>query len=222
MFIIFRMRKELCCMIGDPASSQWIKGNFDRVKEYLLAVMDRRKVPGVAVGIYHDGEQHLAGFGVTDVDNPLPVSVDTLFQISSVTKPIVAMAVMRLVEMNKIDLDTPIRNYLHDFHLADETVAQHVTVRHLLTHTSGWSGDFWQDMGNDDDALAKYVSRMVELPQEIEHGELYSYCNSGFYLLGRIIEVVTSMTFERAMQHFLFDERDTRWPSWKSQAHRFL
>src|SRR5438309_11992909 len=99
--------------------------------------MDRLHVPGVAVGIMVDGEEHIAAFGVTNVDYPSDVRTDTLFQIGSTTKTFTATTVMRLVEDGSIDLDAPVRGYLPDLRLADEAVAEPVTMGHLLTHTAG-------------------------------------------------------------------------------------
>ena len=84
--------------------------------------MSRYHVPGVAVGILHDGTVDVDGWGVTSVEHPLPVDADTLFQIASVTKTITATVIMRLVEQGKIRLDAPVRTYIPDFKVRDEAV----------------------------------------------------------------------------------------------------
>ena len=116
-------------------------------------------MPGVAVGVYSDGREFGAGFGVTSTRNPLPVNEKTLFQIGSNTKTFVATAAMRLVEAGKLDLDTPIRKYLPDFRMRDPDVTERVTMRHLMTHTGGWLGDYFLETGDGDDALERYVLR---------------------------------------------------------------
>ena len=73
------------------------------------------EIPGVVVGILHNGEIHAAGLGVTNVEHPLDVTDETLFQIGSITKTFTGTAIMRLVEMGKIDLDATVRTYLPDF-----------------------------------------------------------------------------------------------------------
>ncbi len=173
--------------------------------QQVIEAMQRLQVPGVAVGVLHDGQEHVAGFGVTSVENPLPVNADTLFQIGSITKTFVGTAVMRLVEMGKLALDVPVRAYLPDLRLASEEVASKVTLRHLFTHTGGWVGDYFDDFGPGDDALAKLVSRMSDLEQLTPLGAVYSYNNAGFYLAGRVIEVVTGKTFEAAIKELVFD-----------------
>ena len=175
------------------------------VETLITEAMERLQVPGVAIGILDEGREYLAGFGVTSVDNPLPVTTATLFQVGSITKTVVGTAVLRLAEMGKLDLETPIRIYLPDLRLADENLAQQVTLRHLLTHTGGGIADSFEDIGEGDDALAQAVTKMDELLSETPLGEVYSYSNSGFTLIGRVIEVVTGMTFERALQECIFD-----------------
>jgi len=171
----------------------------------VLKEMERLHVPGVAVGTLFDGQEQIAGFGVTNVDHPLAVTEDTLFQIGSITKTFVGTMAMRLVEAGKLELDAPLRRYLSDLHMTDESVAANMTMRHLLTHTGGWVGDYFDDMGYGDDALATIVSKMGELPQLTPLGEVWSYNNSGFYLAGRVIEVVTGKTFEAALQEMILD-----------------
>lgn len=188
--------------------SNAIKGrdtDWHPVETLIAEAMERLQVPGVAIGIFHKGREYLAGFGVTSVDNPLPVTTETLFQVGSITKTVVGTAVLRFAEMGKLDLKIPIRTYLPDLRLADENLAQRVTLRHLLTHTGGGMADCFEDMGEGDDALAKAVAKMDQLRLETPLGEVYSYSNSAFTLIGRVIEAVTEMTFERALQECLFD-----------------
>ncbi len=166
--------------------------------------MERLHVPGVAVGVLHEGTERAAGIGVTNIDHPLAVDADTVFQIGSTTKTVTGTVIMRLVEMGKLDLDAPVRTYLSDLRLSDDCVAARVTLRHLLTHTGGWVGDYFDDdlyMGGD--ALANIVTKMADLPQLTPLGAVWSYCNSGFYLAGRIIEVVTGKPYEAAVKELV-------------------
>jgi CubicO group peptidase (beta-lactamase class C family) len=161
--------------------------------------MQRYRVPGVAVGISANGQEHLIGFGVTSVEHPLPVDPDTLFQIGSISKTFTATAIQRLLAVGQLDLETPIRRYLPDLRLADPTVTDAVTLNHLLVHTSGFQGDYFPDTGDGDDGLTRYVEGMVDLPQLTPLGTTFAYCNSGFALAGRVIEVVTGQSLEHAL-----------------------
>jgi CubicO group peptidase (beta-lactamase class C family) len=176
------------------------KANLNHLAEFVTEVMAEKRIPGVAVGILHEGEMATAGFGVTNVNHPLPVTDETLFQIGSITKTYTATAIMQLVEMGKLDLEATVRTYLPDFKVADEAAASQATLRHLLTHTGGWVGDFFHDTGPGDGALARYVADMAGLEQLAPPGTVWSYSNSGYKLAGHIIEKVTGQSFEAALQ----------------------
>src|SRR2546426_11116530 len=160
--------------------------------------MSRYHVPGVAIGILHDGDEDIAAYGVTNLEHPLPVDADTLFQIASITKTMTATVVMRLVERGALDLDAPIRRYLPEFKVRDDDAAKRATLRHLVTHTGGWLGDCFADTGKGDDALARYVAAMADLEQLTPIGEVWHYSNSSFAVLGRLVEIATGKTYEAA------------------------
>ena len=172
---------------------------FEAVLSAAEAAAEEFQVPGFSVGVLADGEEHVAARGITSVDNPLPVEPGTLFQIGSITKTFGATAAWRLVQEGVLDLDAPVRSYLPELRLADEDVARRVTARHLLTHTGGWVGDWFDDLGWGDDALAQTVAQLERLPQLTPLGTLFSYNNAGFYVLGRVLEVVTGTTAEEAI-----------------------
>ena len=181
------------------------QARFDELGEVIGQAMARHRVPGVAIGIYHDGAEETAGFGVTTIENPLPVDADTLFQIGSISKTYTGTIIMRLVEEGRLDLNAPVRAYVPELRLADEAVASRVTLRHLLTHTAGWAGDFFVETGPGDNALALAVAHLVELPQLTPPGAVYSYNNAGFYLAGRVIKIVTGKPFEQAAREMIFE-----------------
>ncbi|MBO0771090.1 MAG: beta-lactamase family protein [Actinobacteria bacterium] len=162
-------------------------------------------VPGVAVGVYHQGAEHYACHGVTSVENPLPVDAGTLFQFGSTGKTYTATAIMRLVDRGEVDLAAPVRRYVPGLTLSDEQTAARVTVLQLLNHTAGWAGDLLDNTGTGDDALARYVARMARLEQVTPLGTTVSYNNASLSLAGRLIELVTGNTFEDAMKELLFE-----------------
>jgi CubicO group peptidase (beta-lactamase class C family) len=162
-------------------------------------------VLGVAVGVLIDGRAEYAFMGVTSIDDPLPVDERTLFQIGSTGKTYTATVLMMLVEAGKVDLSARVRSYLPEFRLKDEQVAREVTVLHLLNHTAGWDGDFFEDQGEGDDALARYVARMDSIEQVTPLGDTVSYNNASLSVAGRIIEVVTGKTYEQAVREMLLE-----------------
>ena len=178
---------------------------FEDVCAGVEAAVAETETPGVAVAVLQDGDERAAGFGVTSVENPLDVTPETLFQIGSITKTVTATVAMILVEDGVLELDTPVRRYLPTLALADTDVAARVTMRHLLTHTGGWVGDYFADHGNGDDALAGIVEDLPKLPQLTPLGEVWSYNNAGFYVAGRVLEVVAGEAYEQLVQRLLLE-----------------
>jgi CubicO group peptidase (beta-lactamase class C family) len=112
-----------------------------------------------------------------------------------------ATIAMQLVDEGLLDLDAPIVQYLPELRLSDPDVTKHVTMRHLLTHTSGIDGDVFDDTGRGDDCLEKYVGLLADVAQNHPLGVTWSYCNSGFSLAGRVIEKLTGGTWDEALKN---------------------
>lgn len=176
---------------------------FRELDERIEAAMKRYHVPGVAVGVWWRGREHLRGFGVTNVSHPLPVDAHTQFRIGSTTKTFTATAMMRLVEQGRVDLRTTVRTYLPDLALSDEAAANTVTVRQLMNHSAGWMGDDYGDFGRGGDALARYVAAMKQLPQLTPPGQVFAYNNAAFVVAGRVIESLTGKPYETALQELV-------------------
>jgi CubicO group peptidase (beta-lactamase class C family) len=178
---------------------------FRELDERIEAAMATYHVPGVAVGVFFQGREYIRGYGTTNVEHPSAVDGDTLFRIGSVTKTFTGTAIMRLVEKGKVALDAPVRSYLPNLQLADESVARRVTVRQLLNHSAGWLGDDYASYGSGNDALAKYVAGMQWLPQLTPLGEILAYNNAAVDLAGRVIEVVTNKSYQRAIETLVLE-----------------
>jgi CubicO group peptidase (beta-lactamase class C family) len=176
----------------------------EQLETVLAEACRARGVPGMVVGIVTEQGREVAAYGVASVETGCPVRRDTLFQIGSITKVYLATLVMQLVEEGKLALDEPVAAYLPELQLADPVARETITLRHLLTHTSGLEGDRFEDYGYGDEALARYVAGLREARQIHPPGQYWSYCNSGFSLAGRVIEVVTGQPFEHAMAERLF------------------
>ncbi|WP_345763574.1 serine hydrolase [Diaminobutyricibacter sp. McL0608] len=178
----------------------------------LTALAKRHKVPGAQLGILRLGTGGAADEVVTAATGTLnrniatgaPVTTDAVFQIGSVSKVWTASVVMRLVDEGKLALDTRIVDILPGFHLVNDALTDGVTVWHLLTHTSGIDGDVFTDTGRGDDCIEKYAYLLYEAGQNHPIGATWSYCNSGYSLLGRVIEQVTGQTWDAAMRDLLF------------------
>ena len=162
------------------------------LQEILEEAVASRGLPGATVAVLADGEVTEAAAGVLNQRTGVEATPESLFQIGSITKVYTATLVMQLVDAGLVDLDAPVRTYLPEFRVADEAAAVAITVRQLLTHTSGFDGgDHFFDGGSGDDTLARFVESLAVKGQISRPGEWWSYNNSGFAVLGRIIEVVT-------------------------------
>jgi len=177
----------------------------DTLSEFVEATATEFAIPGVAVGVWADGREAYVCHGVTSVDNPLPVDPDTLFLLGSITKTYTATTLMRLAADGRVELDAPVRRYVPELRLKNEHAAAQITLLQLLNHTAGLDFGFIDDFGEGDDALAAYVARMAELELIAPPGERTSYSQAGYNLVGRLIEKVTGLTFERAVASLVLE-----------------
>lgn len=173
------------------------------LRAHLAERAKEHEVPGAAVGIYQEGSETYAVYGVTSLENPLDVDADTLFQFGSTGKTFTATTIMRLVHQGKIELDEKVRTYVPELKLKDDQVAGEVRVLNLLNHTAGWSGDFDVETGWGDDALAKFVEALANADQEFPLGKSVSYNNAALSLAGRVIEKVTGKPYEDAVKELV-------------------
>ncbi|MDP9245967.1 MAG: serine hydrolase [Chloroflexota bacterium] len=171
--------------------------------ERVRGAMETYVVPGVAVGVLDAEGARSWGFGITNVDHPLPVNAGTVFEIASVTKTMTATVAARLAAEGALDLDAPVRRYVPEFRVADAELSRTVTVRDLFTHTAGWFGEHLASTGRGEDAIAKGVAAMAGLEQVAPVG-VFSYNNVSLVLAGRVIEVVSGRPYRDAVRELLF------------------
>ena len=175
------------------------------LQDRLADLRERHGVPGASLAVLHDDDVRTAASGILNLDTGVEATTDSLFQIGSITKVWTATLAMQLVDEGLLDLDVPIRTYLPDFRVADEGTSKAVTTRHLLTHTSGIDGDHFADTGRGDDVLERYVASCASLRCVLPLGATMSYCNTGFAILGRIVEVLRGSTWDAALQSHLVE-----------------
>jgi dipeptidyl aminopeptidase/acylaminoacyl peptidase/CubicO group peptidase (beta-lactamase class C family) len=175
----------------------------------LTALAERYRVPGAALGILRvrpgrEDELVELACGVLNSGTGVAATADSLFQIGSISKVWTATLAMQLVDERLLDLDAPVAELLPELRLADPDVTKQVTMRHLLTHTSGIDGDVFTDTGRGDDCIEKYVAQLGDVAQNHPLGATWSYCNSGFSLAGRVIEKLTGGTWDQAIRDRIF------------------
>jgi CubicO group peptidase (beta-lactamase class C family) len=171
----------------------------------LAELCEEHRVPGASLAALVDGEIHECATGVLHRGTGVEATADSLFQIGSITKLYTATLIMQLVAEGRLDLDAPVVSVLPEFAVADAVATKTVTPRQLLSHTSGIDGDFFHDTGRGDDCLAAYVEACAHLGQNHPPGATMSYCNSGFTVLGRIVEVLTGQVWDDALRDRLLD-----------------
>lgn len=170
-------------------------------------VMRRFSVPGAAVMVLQDGRLiHAKAYGQRDLARGLAVRTDTPFEIGSITKQFTAAAVVQLQEAGKLSLDDPMARYLPDAPHAHE-----VTLRQLLSHTSGLH-DYFDGPEQEVDALVtqpiafdRLIARIRDRPLDSAPGSRWSYSNTGYILLGRVIEVVSGERYVDYVRRHLLE-----------------
>ena len=184
----------------------------DDVDDYVRAEMERQHIPGLALAVVRDGQlEKTAAYGLANVELNVPVRPDTVFQIQSVTKTFTATAVMMLVEEGKLALDDKITKHLSNL----PPNWQEVTVRHLLTHTSGIK-DFINEPTMDlrkDIQPGDVIESLQKLPLNFQPGEEYAYSNTGYHLLAMILHKLTGKLWGDLLRERISDPlgmNDTR------------
>lgn len=152
-----------------------------------------------AVLVARDGEVLLRkGYGLRNVELQSPHDAESVFRIYSITKPFTSTAVFKLVEQGKLSLDDNLSDFYPEIPHADK-----ITIHHLLTHTSGLY-EFTREQ-NFSNSEANLVELLKQRPPDFPAGESWSYCNSGYCMLGHIIAKVSEMPYETAVETFIFD-----------------
>ncbi len=132
------------------------------IQDRLDALARQHGVPGAALAIGFGGELLDFATGVINVNTGVATTPDSVFQIGSNTKLFTTTLIMQLVDAGDIELDQPVRRYLADFALANRAAADQITVRQLLTHTSGIQGDYFKGFGRGDEAIERLVAPLTQ------------------------------------------------------------
>jgi len=194
----------LALIATSPVAQSPPNSKFDAIAALAEAKMREYHVPGAAIGILDNGMITTRGLGVTNLEDPLPVHDHTVFPIASISKTFAATMMMRLVEQGKVDLQAPVRKYLPEFKVRDDTVSRDVTVWNLLTHSAGWEGQV-SGPERGEDTLRNFVATvMPDLMQVAPPTAAWSYNNAGFSVSGRVIEAVTGTSINRAVRDLVF------------------
>lgn len=175
----------------------------DEVDDYVRREIRRRHIPAAAVLVMRDGRVvKQSAYGLANVELSVPASDETLFQIASITKTFTAVGIMSLVEEGKFSLDDGVRKLLPNLPVSWAGVK----VRHLLSHTSGLPD---VSLGDDTDeviaeTLPEALRKLARMPFKSRPGAKWSYNETGYVLLGMIIEKVSGLSYEEFMARRFF------------------
>ena len=147
------------------------------------------------------------GYGMANMEWNIPVEPDTKFRLGSITKQFTSMLILQLVQEGKIKLDGKLTDYLPDYR---KDTGDRITIHQLLNHTSGipsYTGlpNFFQDMSRNPYAVSDFVKKFASGDLEFEPGTKWNYNNSGYFLLGAIVEHVTGKPYEQVLKERIFD-----------------
>ena len=187
------------------ATATPLRAQTDSIDQWIGSYMDERQIPGLALAILERGNVVMAkGYGLANVEHKVPVTPSTVFQSASVGKQFTAAAILLLVQDGKLALDDPISQYLP----GAPKQWRKITVRHLLTHTSGLpdygEDSTWVNLQRDysEADLLQIISRH---PLLREPGEEWIYSNPGYTLLGMIIRTVTGEHWGELLKKRVFE-----------------
>jgi CubicO group peptidase (beta-lactamase class C family) len=174
-----------------------------RLEAILRDVAAAHPASGFGVAAFAAGRVLEVATGTANPELDLPMTTDTLVQIGSSTKLLNAALVMRLVELEALDLDQPVRKVVDGFRLADDFATDVLTLRHCLTMTSGLDGGPYDDLGGDQGHLARYVALLADIPQLFPPGTGYGYGNASALVAGLAAECATGQAWDALLQEHI-------------------
>src|SRR5262245_11012821 len=178
-----------------------------KIQEVLTLAHKYRVFNGTALVAENGKIIYKGAFGKANMEWDIPNAPDTRFRLGSITKQFTSMLTLQLVEQGKIKLDGKISDYLPDYR---KDIGEKVTIHHLLTHTSGIPSytsqpKFFEDVSRNPYKVVDFVQKYTSGNLEFEPGSKFSYNNSGYFLLGAIIEKVTGKSYEQVLKENIFD-----------------
>ncbi|MEP6735993.1 MAG: serine hydrolase [Chryseolinea sp.] len=184
----------------------YAQDKVEKLEKLIRAYADYGKFNGTVLVAEKGKVIYKKGFGLADMEWNIPNQPDTKHRLGSITKQFTSMLIMQLVEQGKLKLDVPISTYLPDYPKKNGGV---ITVHHLLTHSSGTPNmtdfpGFMNNISHNSYSPAKLVELFADSTLRFEPGKKFEYSNSGYILLGYIIEKVTGKSYEQVLQENIF------------------
>ncbi len=189
-----------------PDPNPFVGSALKEFEGFVNTAIINHQVPGAAVAILKDTSIiFLKGYGLRDTRKPDLVSTRTIFRLGSVSKSLTASLTAVLVNEGILHWDDPVIDYLPDFKLKSEEATKKLTLRHLLSHTIGLPYHAYTIMVEDHAPFDTLMDHLKDLDLIGEPGEIYSYQNVGFSLIGKVIEKATGKKLEQVFMEKLFE-----------------
>jgi D-alanyl-D-alanine carboxypeptidase len=210
----------IASLIACTAGAQDTRALVRYADSVANAAVAERRTAGVSVAIVKNGKTILAkGYGLADLENDVRATTETVYRIGSLTKQFTAAGIMRLMEQGKLSLDDTLQKFLPSYN----TQGNRVTVRHLLSHTSGirsytGMGPRWERTVRLDLAPDSMVALFAGEPFDFKPGEEWRYNNSGYFLLGMIIETLSGKAYGQYLQDEIFTPLGLKGTAYCDQA----
>jgi CubicO group peptidase (beta-lactamase class C family) len=186
----------------EPAQASMDAQKLAQIDDRLKEFVEEKQISGAVTLVARDGKiVHLGAVGLADIDENRPMREDTLFAIASMTKPVTATAVMILRDEGKLSLDDPVAKYLPEFKdatLNGNPPEKEITLRHLLTHTSGLTGS-----QQNEGSLENTAKVLAKRPLSFAAGSKWEY-SPGLSVCGRVVEVVSGQPFDQFLRERIF------------------
>lgn len=174
-------------------------------QSYVDDLIKTHNVPALSIAVWHENTLYQAASGILNIETGIAATTDSIFQIGSITKVFTASLVMQLVSSGQVELDKSVKHYLRDFQVADPDATATITVRQLLSHTSGLESDLYpDDTKQSGNLIARYLDRCNLLPQVYQPGRGFSYSNAGYAILGRLVEVVLGVPYFTVVEERIY------------------
>lgn len=171
----------------------------------MLRLMSTYNVPGAALGLIKDGKIVLErGYGLRDLETDAPVTAETLFNIGSISKSFTALGIAQLADQHRVDLDAPVNRYILDLRLSYPRAAQAVTLRQLLSHTSGFPPDE-QWPGEVPPTRQEIVGEFATMPITAQPVTQFQYCSRCVVLAAYVLEQITGQSWEAYTRTSIFE-----------------
>ena len=193
----------LSLIFVSSVSAQSLESDIDGIVSAMYTADDT----GISILVAKDGKTiYKKAFGKANLELDVPMTTDNVFELASITKQFTSVSILMLEEQGKLGLQDPITKFIPDYPTNEKTI----TVHHLLNHTSGIKSytdmESFMPTAREDKTVDELIDVFKNEPMDFDPGEKFHYNNSGYIILGKIIEVVSGQTYEEFVEQHIFDK----------------